>query len=207
MPNAPAPAPAGRTFAAVLATGLLLAAPACSPDPRHTPPPAAGAAQLAELGELLARTSDLGSEVADEERILLESLLLDILPATGQGDSSGHEWQVRFDTQFRYAELFWARTSDHVPQARIHLRYRSDLTEEQRAGWGEEELLYRPASSGTGREERAPLSFPAIPAAKHYFVLVGAVELRASALTAEWANPARLKVLLRTFPLEEIARF
>ncbi len=82
-----------------------------------------------------------------------------------------------------------------------------EMTEEERLAWGEEDLLYRPSGSEGDEGQQAPIAYRAIPAAKHYFALIGRVELRASALVGEWESKARLKMLLRAFPLEDIARF
>ncbi|MAF65534.1 MAG: hypothetical protein CMJ84_07735 [Planctomycetes bacterium] len=191
-------------------TGLGFQSAGCSADAPDAP--GAGVAELRraerdELAELLRRTSELNSPLSDDEQVLVESLLREVLPDTAVGDFAGHEWQVEFNTSFRFFELFLARADDHVPQARVHLRYRSDLTQEELLAWGEDELLYRPPPAAGASTESEPIAFRAIPATKHYFALIGRIELRASARVAQWANPARLKMLLRAFPLEELARF
>ena len=190
-----------------LALAIGLGTPGCAPEVERVGSTEAGQADLDELAQLLQRTSNLDSPLGDDEKILLESLITIVLPDTGAGDFAGHEWQVQWNAAFRFFEMFLARADDHVPQARVHLRYRWEMTEEERLAWGEEDLLYRPSGSEGDEGQQAPIAYRAIPAAKHYFALIGRVELRASALVGEWESKARLKMLLRAFPLEDIARF
>jgi hypothetical protein len=154
---------------------------------------AAGGGDLDELAALLREGAKPG-QLSDEDKARIEEALLVVLPET-TGGLAGLEWEVTYldmdEGDFFSAELRRPDAEFGEKEMWFHILYRPDMPADERASYGMEDFEgYR----GMGMEDT------------HYFILVGATEIRAVADSDEFKDDDRILGTLRAFKLDEIAR-
>jgi hypothetical protein len=181
---------------AALAAVALIACGGEAPEPGTAPRAdgAAGAApaeagadgELAELRAVWQRVAANPATAAAEDREVLGALVQEyVLPAL-----QGAQWQVRYVGESQVADLLAELVPEGAgaPSVSIEIRWRTDAAE----------LLGRYGDRHLGGHSVSTRG-------KHYFVLAGSVELRATGRAAPHDTALKLENLFRRFPLERIA--
>ena len=150
----------------------------------------AGPASFAKLSAALKSAAKPG-KLDKRARAELETLIRTILPETA-GDLAGYEWEVSYadldENDFFNLNLVKPGAERAMW---FHVFYAPDRPDKEKKSYGAEAFgKYR----GMGAKDR------------HYFALIGNVEIRAVGSSKAFQNDAKIKRVLIAFKLDEIAK-